>query len=59
MIKNVLSLEGVNTLNKSEQKNINGGFFGFNTCNRNSDCYTPYLGVGDVFCNSYSRCQYY
>lgn len=55
MIKNILSLEGVNTIDKNEQKNINGGFWGAgNSCRTNGDCWDrfPYLGPGDVGCRN-------
>jgi hypothetical protein len=43
------------TLNKKEQKTINGGW---RYCNSRFDCYGPYLGPGDVTCRNGS-CFYY
>ena len=62
MLKNISNLG--TTLSKEEQKDINGGFFGFgNRCSRNSDCYGQFLGPGDVFCTGSifnpGSCQFY
>ncbi|WP_298320813.1 hypothetical protein [uncultured Aquimarina sp.] len=41
-----------NSLNKEQQKEINGGNIAGRRCNSNSDCWnmSPFLGPGDVSC---------
>ena len=54
MKKSILNLG--KALNKAEQQTINGGNGGY--CRTNKDCYTKYLGPGDVGCVN-GRCFYW
>jgi hypothetical protein len=56
MLKNILNLG--TTLNKTEQQSINGGG-NRRRCSRKTDCYTQYLGAGDVYCGSNGWCQFW
>lgn len=51
MLKNILKLDGAQSLSKTEQKTINGGFTGSNGCTTDADCEL----TGD-FCPGLVRC---
>ena len=54
MLKNILKLKGVSEVNKNQQKELKGGFWGFGDCptfcQTSDDCLTDDCGFTSAIC---------